>query len=171
VVVGQASGRGVVPYIATWSEEHEPPLNLVEHRGIGLGFADETAADRDREGVLWNRSVMRPGQGRPRFAVIHPWRQRRVMRRLWCQVGGHPADRDEQGVLWLLPDRRNAWTGWPEGLQVAEPPVCIGCAVLATRLCPHLRQGYVAVRAPVPAVWGQRLRLPARPPASGVAAR
>ncbi|HEX5405956.1 MAG TPA: hypothetical protein VFX16_27080 [Pseudonocardiaceae bacterium] len=137
----------IVPYIATWSEEYEPSLKLVERPGIGLGFADETAADRDRDGVLWNRTVMLPGQGRPRFAVIHPLRQRRVMRRLFCQVCGNPADRDEQGVLWLLPDLRDSQVGWPEGMIVAEPPVCAACAVLAGRLCPHLRRGNVMVRA------------------------
>jgi hypothetical protein len=142
-----ANRQPIVPYIVSWSEEHEPSLKLVERRGIGLGFADETTADRDSGGVLWNRTVMRPGQGRPRFAVIHPMRQRRAMRQLLCQVCGHPADRDERGVLWLLPDRRDVWVGWPEGLMLAEPPVCIGCAVLAARLCPHLRQGCVAVRA------------------------
>jgi hypothetical protein len=137
----------LVPYIATWSEEYEPSLQLVERRGIGLGFADETAADRDRQGVLWNRTVMRPGQGRPRYAVIHPMRQRRTMLRLLCQVCGHPAHRDERGVLWLLPDLRDRWEGRPEGLTVAEPPVCADCAVIAGRLCPHLRRGHIMVRA------------------------
>jgi hypothetical protein len=36
-------GRGgVVPYIATWSEEPKPPVRIVEHRWGGIGFADET---------------------------------------------------------------------------------------------------------------------------------
>ena len=142
-----SAGRGgVVPYIVTWSEEEELPITLVERPGIGLGFADETAADRDRDGILWNRISMRPGNGRPRYAVIHFMRQRRAMRRLLCQICAKPADRNEQGTLWLLPDVRDEWQDWPENLDLAEPPICLPCARLAANLCPHLRKGYVAVR-------------------------
>jgi hypothetical protein len=149
--------RGVVPYIATWSEEQELPLVLIERPGIGLGFADETALDRDQDGILWNRTTIRPGKGRPRYAVIHFLRQRRTMRRLLCQVCAQPADCNDDGMLWLLPDMRDAWTGWPDGLHVTEPPVCLPCALLAIRSCPELRKGHVAIRvghAPLSGVKG-----------------
>lgn len=146
--ITQSAGRGgVVPYIVTWSEEKELPIKLVERAGIGLGFADETTVDRDRDGILWNRISMQPGRGRPRFAVVHFMRQRRAMRRLLCQICAQPADSNEQGTLWLLPDRRDEWQDWPEGLDLAEPPICAPCARVAARLCPHLREGWVAVRA------------------------
>jgi len=69
------------------------------------------------------------------------------MRRLLCQICAKPADRNEQGTLWLLPDMRDDWQGWPENLDLAEPPICMPCARLAAQLCPHLRKGYVTVRA------------------------
>ncbi len=146
-ITPSADRGGVVPYIVTWSEEKELPIKLVEHAGIGLRFADETAADRDRDGILWNRISTQPGRGRPRYAVIHFMRQRRAMRRLLCQICAQPADRNEQGTLWLLPDVADRRQGWPENLTLAEPPICTPCAQLATRLCPHLRKGCTAVRA------------------------
>ncbi|MET0235426.1 MAG: hypothetical protein ABW224_12350 [Kibdelosporangium sp.] len=68
------------------------------------------------------------------------------MRRLLCQVCGGPADRDEDGVLWLLQDHREDWPGWPDEMAVTEPPVCLPCANISVRLCPALRKGAVAVR-------------------------
>jgi hypothetical protein len=68
------------------------------------------------------------------------------MRRLLCQVCGGPADRNDDGVLWVLKDDRDDWQGWPEGMAATHPPVCVGCARLSARACPHLRGGFVAVR-------------------------
>jgi hypothetical protein len=88
-------------------------------------------------------------QGSPDFGRVHPQRQRRAMRRLLCQVCGGPADRTDEGILWLLRDDRGDWPDWPdwpEGMAATHPPVCLACARAATRLCPHLRRGSVAVR-------------------------
>jgi hypothetical protein len=139
--------RGIVPYIATWSEERELPSRIIECRNGGIGFADESVIDRDRNGILWTRISAQPGVGRPRFAVVHSLRQRRAMLRLLCQVCGQPADRDSQGVLWLLPNRAHGREGWPNDNWFAEPPVCRTCALVATQLCPALRKDYVLVRA------------------------
>ena len=90
--------------------------------------------------------TLQRGHGRPEFGRVHPGRQRRAMLRLLCQVCGGPADRTERGVLWLLKDDRGDWPGRPEGLAATHPPVCLPCARVSARLCPHLRGGPVAVR-------------------------
>ena len=159
------AGRGgVVPYITSWSGEHALATHLVM-RGNGIGYADETLLDRDEHGVLWVRTPSRQAHGRPEFRKVHPLRQRRAMRRLLCQVCGQPADRDGQGVLWLLRDHREDWPGWPDGIANTFPPVCLSCAWLSVRMCPALRRGYVSVRArrfPLTGVYGVQYR-PAHP--------
>lgn len=141
-------GRPIVaPYITSWSEEVDPPSQLVEVPGRGIAYADETVSDRDRHGVLWLRTVFRPGVGRPVYGQVHPLRQRRAMLRLLCQVCAGPADRTSEGVLWLVRDWRDDWPGWPNGVGETEPPVCVPCVRLSMRLCPSLRKGAVAFRA------------------------
>lgn len=112
-----------------------------------MGYADELVVDRDDRGVLWQRTVMCQGNGRPEFGKVHPLRQRRAMRRLLCQVCAGPADRNDEGVLWLLRDHRDDWPRWPEGMACVDPPVCGRCVPVSLRLCPALRLGAVAVRA------------------------
>lgn len=142
-----AEGRRlVVPYITSWTGEREPKTSVVERRAGGIGYARENVLDRDELGVLWSRHASSPGRGRPEFGKVHTMRQRKAMSRLLCQVCGEPADRDEDGVLWLWKDHRDHWRGWPEGMWLTEPPVCVPCVGLATRLCPALRPGAVAVR-------------------------
>jgi hypothetical protein len=136
----------VVPFTTLWSGEQDLPAVVVERPDYGIGYADETPADRDTGGVLWQRAVSRPWVGRPVFGDVHTLRQRRAMRRLLCQVCGGPADRTDEGVLWLLPDYRRDWAGWPEGMGNVEPPICRQCAGMSLRLCPRLRRGAVAVR-------------------------
>jgi hypothetical protein len=119
----------------------------VEVRGGGIAYADETLADRDRRGVLWYRTPFRLGVGQPVFGKVHPLRQRRAMSRLLCQVCAGPADRTEDGVLFLLKDHRRDWPGWPNSMGVTEPPVCLPCVRLSARVCPALRKGAVMVRA------------------------
>lgn len=135
------------PYITSWSEERGHPATVVERPGRGIGYADETLYDRDRHGVLWLRNPVKQGVGEPEFARVHPLRQRRAMNRLLCNVCANPANRSDEGVLWLLRDYRDDWPGWPERMAVNEPPVCIPCARRASRLCPAMRRGAVAVRA------------------------
>lgn len=139
--------RVVAPYVTSWSEEEDPPFVLVERRAGGIGYEDEMLADRDRDGVLWFRTPVRPGQGRPVFGRVHPLRQRRAMRRLLCQVCAGPADCNEDGVLWLLKDHREDWPSWPDGMGVTEPPICVPCVRTSLRLCPALRTGAAVVRA------------------------
>jgi hypothetical protein len=138
--------RIVVPYITSWSRERDVPYTLVERPGVGIAYADETLADRDSHGVLWQRSASRPHHGRPQFGKVHPLRQRRAMRKLLCQVCGGPADHTNDGVLWVLPDHREDWVDWPDGMANVEPPICQPCVRLSLRLCPRLRMGAVVIR-------------------------
>ncbi|MEW1548007.1 hypothetical protein [Streptomyces tsukubensis] len=130
----------LVPYITAWTSEHMAQP-LVITKGAGIGYADETPYDRDRDGVLWIREPSSPGRGKPVFGRVHPMRQRRALRRLLCQVCGHPADRNEQGILWLLGGTDN------EDLTTTHPPICAPCAALAVRTCPSLRRQHALVRA------------------------
>jgi hypothetical protein len=138
--------HGPVPYIALWSAEDQPDTPVVTTTG-GVGYADETADDRDIHGALWERSVSRPGQGEPFYRRVHVRRQRRAMRELLCQVCAGPAAQDRRGALWLLKDERGNWPGWPAGMGNAHPPLCLRCARISVRRCPSLRPGFVAVRA------------------------
>lgn len=140
----QAAGDRV-PYIARWSAEQGPAGRVVQRRR-GIGYADERPWDRDERGVLWTRVPSRPGQGRPEFGQVHARRQRRAMARRLCQVCGEPADRDADGVLWLVGEDPADRASWPDPLLTAHPPVCAGCAVRSVRACPHLRVGYAVLR-------------------------
>lgn len=139
-----------VPYIAAWSNEHLPQPTIVTVAD-GIAFGDGLGTDghahgRDSAGVLWTRWALRQGDGKPEFKVVHAPRQKRAMRKLLCQVCGGPSDENEQGRLWLLEDNRHV-EGWPEEEITTHPPVCLTCAPLAARLCTHLQDNVVAVRA------------------------
>jgi hypothetical protein len=58
-----------------------------------------------------------------------------------------PANQNEQGSLWLLPDHRGDWKNWPEGMANSHAPLCLRCAHISVKACPALRYEYVAVRA------------------------
>jgi len=131
-----------VPYITAWSGEHLPLPRVVATRD-GINFDDLAYARRDPAGMLWQPWALREGDGVPEFRTIHGPRQRRAMRRLLCQVCGGPSDLNEQGRLWLL---NRQVVDSPEGEVTTHPPVCLGCAPLAARLCPHLKGNAMAVR-------------------------
>lgn len=140
------SAHVIAPYVTMWSAEELPSARPVERPGRGIAYVDELLTDRDSQGVLWYRTVSRPRRGRPRIGTTHPLRQRRAMRRLLCQVCAQPADQTDADVLWLLKDHRTDWPGWPENMAVSEPPVCVPCVTVATRLCPALRAGAALIR-------------------------
>ncbi len=148
----------VVPYIAAWSAEEVPWRESLVQTRRGLRYADETLHDRDRHGALWLRWRVAQGLGKPQFALVHAPRQRRAMRKGVCQVLNTPADRNELGWLFLLPnDGKN---GDPEGEHTAHPPVSLRGARIAVALCPRMHDA-IAVRAQevVPVgVWGSRFR-------------
>jgi hypothetical protein len=139
---------GVVPYISTWSSEQLRTRSKVIVQPLtGIGYLDETPDDRDEHGILWRRMPSSPGMGRPEFGNVHTARQRQAMQHLLCQVCSGPADQTAEGTLWLLKDHRGDWPGWPHRMGVTEPPVCLPCALTASRTCPALgREGHVALR-------------------------
>ena len=156
---GESAGRmrrpDVVPYIGTWKAEQRTGLPVLETFGRGIAFADEEAEDRDARGVLWARVGAGQGQGRPVYDRVHARRQRWVMENLLCQVCAGPASRTDEGWLWLLHDDRGVEPrGWPEQVAATHPPVCVPCARVSVRLCPHLSEGAVAVRVRNPRLWG-----------------
>ncbi|WP_232789040.1 hypothetical protein [Streptomyces odonnellii] len=138
----------IVPYIASWSGEKKVPALVVPNpRGPGIGYADEHSVDRDANGVLWKRVGAGRGKGRPEFGKVHSLRQHRAMRKLLCQVCGGAADRNEDGVLWLVGDYPGDAGGGAGGFTTTHPPVCAPCAIASVRACPHLRKRHVALRA------------------------
>ncbi|AEW92906.1 MULTISPECIES: hypothetical protein [Streptomycetaceae] len=142
----------VVPYIAPWSGERTAAHLLVhDARGTGIVYADEHPFDRDSHGVLYKRTLHRPGVGDPLLGDVHGPRQRRAMRKLLCQVCGRAADRDARGWLWLL--RADPRTPeWPEGEMTTHPPLCRRCARISVRQCPHLNDQAVAARVGRPEI-------------------
>jgi hypothetical protein len=146
---------GLVPYITSWSGEPPSRAPVVAKGTRGIAYQHERRNDRDNHGVLWMRCARAPGVGEPEFGMVHPYRQRRAMRQLLCQVCGNPADRNEHGTLWLLGD---AEQGWSDTDMTCHPPVCLPCAAIAARTCPHLRRDPLAMRvrhAPISGVFGQ----------------
>jgi hypothetical protein len=159
-----------VPYVAPWSGERPTTASLtVRADGKGLAYADQRRGDRDRHGVLWARLGEAPGGGRPNYRAQHGRRQRLAMLHRLCQVCGGPADRNGKGWLFLL-ERPTAEdptaldpaagspaaggpAGWPEGGLSTKPPVCLPCAGLALRHCPHLTDPLL-VRCRKPRPWG-----------------
>src|ERR1043165_6650830 len=85
-------GESVVPYVTRWTGEQILHPRVVERAPVGIAYTDETVTDRDRDGVLWIRITTSIGDGRPLYRQMHPFRQRRAMRKLLCQVCARPAD-------------------------------------------------------------------------------
>ncbi|ULR48398.1 hypothetical protein [Streptomyces deccanensis] len=139
-----------VPEIAAWTGERLPQPRIVQ-ASDGIAFEDAigvngNAQGRDKAGALWKRWALRRGVGEALFDVVHAPRQKRAMRLFLCQVCNRPSDVNAQGRLWLLEDYRGV-EGWPEREVTTHPPLCRAHASVAARLCPHLRDNVVAVRA------------------------
>lgn len=142
-----------VPYAATWTAETPEVGSRLIIGPRGLAYRDEVPGDRDRNGVLWSRLRHAPGAGRPDYRSMHPERQRHAMFHRLCQVCGGPADRTSQGWLFLLPRPGSGEPEDIEGVHTTKPPVCLPCAALALRHCPHLAAP-LFVRSRKPRVWG-----------------
>lgn len=133
----------LVPYITQWSGERAPKSEMVIRQGR-LAFANERPYDRDSDGVLWSRAPSQPGKGKPEFGKVHALRQRNAMERLLCQVCGKTADRNQDGILWLLGEIPDS--SGDSGILTAHPPVCLPCARASVSSCPHLRRACTALR-------------------------
>ncbi len=147
----------VVPYLAPGKREKVIVPRLAVRRGpMGpfLGYVDETGYDRDSLGALWVRQAILPEARRgPRLLrEVHALRQRRATLDMLCQVCGKPTlDGSSDRRLFLLRD-----AGHPilEGERTTSPPVCVPCALISVRACPHLRRGAVAAWVEYAPAWG-----------------
>ncbi|WP_130799529.1 hypothetical protein [Streptomyces otsuchiensis] len=133
----------VVPYITQWSQEGKPQPQLVIRRGR-LAFATERTYDRDEHGILWTRSPSQPGKGRPQYGKVHPLRQRIAMTRLLCQVCGKPADRNHDGVLWLLGQEADQPIRPDEQTVTGHPPSAFRASTPQWQLAPTEQRPPVA---------------------------
>lgn len=143
----------VVPEITAWSNEQPVKSALIAQPRLGLAYLDEVSTDRDDDYALWPRMRIVPGSRRPEFTRVHPLRQRELMREMLCQVCREEAAHDARGWLFLLPDARADWTGWPETMANGHPPLCEECVEPAAAFCPHLVGG-LAVRVKQPVLHG-----------------
>lgn len=143
---GPSAQQVQVPYITRWSGESDSLMPMAFRRDRrGIAYADERSYDRDEHGILWQRTPSQPKRGRPEFGKVHSLRQRLCMAGLRCQICGGPADRNRDGVLWLIDARPGDLL--PDGDEyTAHPPVCRPCAHRSLRACPHLRTQCVALR-------------------------
>jgi hypothetical protein len=151
----------VIPVITAWSNEQPVSSALMARPGLGLAYGDEVSADRDDDFALWPRMRIIPGSRRPEFTRVHPLRQRELMREMRCQVCREEAAHDARGWLFLLPDARADWPGWPETMANGHPPLCEECVDPVAAFCPHLIGGLaVRVKRPVlHGVYGTKYRL------------
>lgn len=145
---------GIVPHIAAWSEERTlNPQLVLSRRRPGLGYADETPHDRDSFGQLWVRPMLKPKRRRgvPRPHLVHPYRQRRAMLDMLCQVCNTAPPNPDGPHFFVL---RNAGGPVREGERTTSPPVCVPCAAIATQLCPELRGQWTAAWVGQVSAWG-----------------
>ncbi|MFJ1795352.1 hypothetical protein [Kitasatospora griseola] len=119
-----------VPLILAWTGEKPPdPAPPRETDVLSI------------DGVRWESWSGTP-QGVPLWTVHHPGRQLELMdSRTRCLVGGGPAHRTREGLLWLLPadpahpDPRTTAT---QAIRTANPPLCLRHAHQAQRHCRSL---------------------------------
>lgn len=127
-----------VPFITarTGEELVSRHLLVVRPDGMGVGYRQETPADRDAHRVLWVRSSPPDAEARPCWRKVHPIRQREVMLGMRCQVCAGPPSRTSRGLLFLhkeRPDADRRW--WPNSELTSHPPLCLPCAAVAVRYC------------------------------------
>ncbi|EGE39580.1 regulatory protein LuxR [Streptomyces sp. ACT-1] len=127
----------------------------------GLSYWDQTADDRDENGVLWARVsevLSRSGRpvGRP-LQGVHPARQRDTMRNQRCRVGyctarlGPTRGGSGGAYLYLVTAQEQGAGGV---YRTVEPPVCIEHALLCADSEPRLRDGYTALLVTSSAISG-----------------
>ncbi|WNI19969.1 hypothetical protein [Actinacidiphila sp. ITFR-21] len=115
-----------VPYITLRdgeSDTSDQALKLSATRdGLRLAYDGETPDDRDGRGLLLARTTEQTDEkglptGVPRWAEVHPGRQREAMLDLLCHYCADPPDWTLQGVLFLdvAGPAQRAKPAWPAG--------------------------------------------------------
>lgn len=140
-----------VPYITAREGEESELLAALRASFAGngrsrLGYWDEAPQDRGPRGELWGRCSQNIGrnrlpQGRPKWRMVHPARQRETMMKLRCQVCVGPAKVGNAHLF--LDDTRISTSRKP--FLTAHPPVCAAHAATAVGQCPFLRRGHTAL--------------------------
>jgi hypothetical protein len=139
--------RSVTPYVTRWSGENTSPGD-VRVTAAGVAYLDpvQDALARDLDGALWTL-CRGETSGKPEYAAeLNPERQKSAMDDLRCAGCNKPADRNAEGMLWVLPLLDEAAEANWECVRAAIPPMCEVCAEQAPRLCPVLREGHVKLR-------------------------
>jgi hypothetical protein len=68
-VIGTPSRPIIAPHITAWTAEQDLPYRLISIPGVGIGYADESTADRDRNGILWCRTAYNQAEANPTSAA------------------------------------------------------------------------------------------------------
>jgi len=132
----------------------------------GVAYTDpvQDALARDLDGVLWTLCGGK-ATGKPEYAAeLHPERQKDAMEHFRCAGCKAPADRDEHGMLWVLPLLDDVPPESWEGVHAAIPPS-------ARPACPRLREGHVKLRVREAELIGVRGTLYPRPGEPGALAQ
>ncbi|MEU7028872.1 hypothetical protein AB0A60_19550 [Streptomyces sp. NPDC046275] len=140
--------HSMAPYVLPRRGEHLLPMDIrVGPAGVSYADPAQDKAARDEDGILW-AVCGGPFTGAAEYAAeLHPERERETMQALRCAGGKeHEADRDDRGMLWLLPLLDHAEDTVWEGVRTVVPPMCGFCADAAKVLCPRLREGHVELR-------------------------
>ncbi|WP_335939292.1 hypothetical protein [Streptomyces sp. PTD5-9] len=148
----------LTPFVVLRGDELTPAVSelTVQFAASGpqLAYRKPRPGDRDHHGNLWVRMSESP-EGRPVYASMHTSRQRHCMERLLCQVCAEPADRNEQGWLFLDWRRPDSPPTWPERSITSMPPLCVEHARVSVRQCPFLRRTeYAVLRVRKPQLYG-----------------
>jgi hypothetical protein len=161
--------RPLAPYVVPAKGETTPPADIVI-TSAGIAYADpvQDALQRDLDNVLWTLCGGTATGGPAYAAELHPERQRTAMEGLLCAGCAKPADRDQRGMLWILPLLDDATDTVWERVHTEIPPMCKDCGKKAPRLCPRLRDGHVELRVREAEQIGVRGTLHPRPGEHGV---
>ncbi|MFI9627431.1 hypothetical protein [Streptomyces sp. NPDC052042] len=148
----------LTPYVASRTTEHpvrESELTIeFALNGPRIAYRSPRPTDRDHHGNLWVRMQESTG-GRVRYECMHVQRQRACMEGMLCQICGGPADRNEQGWLFLDWRRPDSPPSWPEKSITSMPPLCNEHARVSVRQCPFLRTAdHAVLRVRKPQLYG-----------------
>lgn len=153
--------RPPLHYVTLREGEDQASLSGLEavydSKGVatGIRWKDFEPRDWDDRRVLWVRTSQNWGPGRrllgkPRFALMHPARQRETMMGLRCSVCCESPSRTAAGYLFLLEPE-----GTPlEGRLTVQPPLCLPHALYGINRCSLLAAGWTLVRSRVPRLFG-----------------
>lgn len=155
------TSRPLLHYVTKREGEQAADLSTLEiawgraRRPVGIRWQDPEPQDWDSRGVLWVRTSQNidvDGRlwGKPRFALMHPARQRETMQDLRCSVCCGPPSHTAEGYLFLLEPEDSP----VEGRLTTQPPLCLPHALEGVRRCSHLRDGWTLVRSRVPRLFG-----------------